>query len=88
MGILLFLLIGGIIGWGASQVLGRDEGLTMSIIIGIVGAFIGSFISKAITGTDQSFLALNLGNLVWAFIGALVFTALLNVFTRSHHHVS
>lgn len=88
MSIVLFLLIGAIVGWAASQVLGRDEGLAMSVIIGIVGAFLGSIVSRAITGADQSYLALNLDNLFWAFIGSLIFVAILNTFTHSHHRAS
>jgi uncharacterized membrane protein YeaQ/YmgE (transglycosylase-associated protein family) len=88
MSIILFLIIGAIVGWVASHVLGRDEGIVMSIIIGIVGAFIGSFVSRLFTGSDQSYLSLNLGNLLWAFIGALIFVGILNALSHSHNHAS
>jgi uncharacterized membrane protein YeaQ/YmgE (transglycosylase-associated protein family) len=86
MSILLFLIIGGLVGWAAATLLGRDEGLAGSVVIGIIGAFIGSFVSRFFTGTNQSYLSLNLGNLFWAFIGALIFVGILNLFSRSHDH--
>jgi uncharacterized membrane protein YeaQ/YmgE (transglycosylase-associated protein family) len=86
MSLILFLIIGALVGWAASRVLGRDEGIIMSIVIGIIGAFIGSFVSRIFTGADQSYLDLSLGNLVWAFIGAIIFVAILNALTHSHHH--
>jgi uncharacterized membrane protein YeaQ/YmgE (transglycosylase-associated protein family) len=88
MSIILFLIIGAIVGWVASHVLGRDEGVLMSIVIGIIGAFIGSFVSRLFTGTNQSYLTLNLGNLLWAFIGALIFVGILNAFSHMQHHAS
>jgi uncharacterized membrane protein YeaQ/YmgE (transglycosylase-associated protein family) len=88
MSLILFLIIGAIVGWAASHVLGRDEGIVMSIIIGIIGAFIGSFVSRAFTGSNESYLTLNLGNLVWAFVGSLIFVAILNAFSHSHNRAS
>jgi uncharacterized membrane protein YeaQ/YmgE (transglycosylase-associated protein family) len=88
MSLILFLVIGAIVGWVASHVLGRDEGLLMSIVIGIIGAFIGSFVSRLFTGANQSYLTLSLGNLVWAFIGALIFVGILNAFSHTHNHAA
>ncbi|WP_342511533.1 GlsB/YeaQ/YmgE family stress response membrane protein [Sporosarcina sp. FSL K6-1522] len=43
MGFIWFLIIGGIIGWLASLILGRDipGGIVGNIIAGIIGAWIG-----------------------------------------------
>lgn len=86
MNLLLILIIGGMVGWLAAAVAGRDEGILGSIVIGIVGSFIGSFISAALTGADRSFLALSWVGLFWSFVGALVLSAILNAVQRRSHH--
>jgi len=88
MGVLLFFLIGGLVGWVASTLLGREDGLAGDIVIGVIGSFIGSFVSKLLTGSNQAYLALNLNNLFWATIGALIFVGVLNVFTHSHNRAT
>ena len=40
MGILGWIIIGGLAGWIASAFTGSRDGLVMNIIIGIVGAFL------------------------------------------------
>lgn len=85
MGIIVMLILGGLIGWAASSMMGRQEGAIMSVIIGIVGSFIGSLLSELFTGADRSFLALSWMGLLWSFIGAVVLLAIVNAFTRPHH---
>ena len=70
----------------AARLMGRHEGILASIIIGVIGSFIGSLISRLFTGSDQSFLAFDLSGLVWALVGAVILVAILNAFQgRSHH---
>jgi uncharacterized membrane protein YeaQ/YmgE (transglycosylase-associated protein family) len=85
MGIIVMLILGGLIGWAASSMMGRDEGVIASVIIGIVGSFIGGLISQLFTGADRSFLALSWVGLFWSFIGAVVLVAILNAVRRPHH---
>ena len=46
MGIILWLIVGGIIGWLASMIMRTDaqQGILLNIVVGIVGAFIGGLI--------------------------------------------
>ena len=46
MGILLWIIFGGIVGWIASLIMGTDsqQGLFLNIIVGIVGAILGGWI--------------------------------------------
>ena len=81
MGIIVFLVVGGIVGWLASQLMHRNEGLIASIVIGIVGSFIGGFVSMMLTGSDKSYLGFSLTGFVWSLVGAIVLVALLNVFS-------
>ena len=85
MGIIVAIILGGLVGWAAARVLGRQEGVLASIVIGVVGSFIGNLISQMFTGTDQSMLALNWSGLLWSFLGALILVAILNATRRPHH---
>jgi uncharacterized membrane protein YeaQ/YmgE (transglycosylase-associated protein family) len=87
MGLLVAIILGGLVGWIASRLMGRDEGVLMSVIIGVVGSFIGSLISRMFTGSDQSFLAFDLSGLIWALVGAVILVAILNAFSGRHHTV-
>jgi uncharacterized membrane protein YeaQ/YmgE (transglycosylase-associated protein family) len=43
MGILFWIIFGGLVGWVASLVMGTDsqQGILLNIVVGIIGAFIG-----------------------------------------------
>lgn len=86
MSILVAIILGGLIGYIASRLLGRDEGVLASIVIGIVGSFIGSFVSRLFTGANQSFLAFSWMGLFWAAIGSLILVAILNAVRKPRHH--
>jgi uncharacterized membrane protein YeaQ/YmgE (transglycosylase-associated protein family) len=88
MSIIVTLIIGGIIGWLAARAVGREEGILASIVIGIIGAFIGTWIARAVGSGTGTYLAISWAGLVWSFIGAVIFAAILNAFQhRTHHHV-
>ena len=78
MSILLVIVLGGLVGYVASRLLGRDEGVLASVVIGIVGSFIGGFAARLLTGSDQSLLAFSWSGLIWATIGALILVSILN----------
>jgi len=71
MGILAWIIIGGIAGWLASRVVnGTGLGLLGDIIVGIVGAFIGGLLLSLITGVG--FTGFDLYSLLVAFVGSVV----------------
>ena len=51
MGIILWLVIGGVIGWLASIIMRTDaqQGIFLNIVVGVVGAFLGGLL---FTGGD------------------------------------
>lgn len=90
MSIIVMLVIGGLVGWAAARMMGRDSGFLASIAIGIIGSFIGGFISTLFTGSDQSVLAFSWVGLFWSLIGSIILVAILNALTsrsRRHHSV-
>lgn len=80
MGILGWILLGGIAGWIASALTGSREGLLMNIVIGIVGAFIGGFVFSLIGGAGVS--GLNLWSLFVAVVGAVILLVVVRAFGR------
>jgi uncharacterized membrane protein YeaQ/YmgE (transglycosylase-associated protein family) len=78
---LTWLIVGLVAGVLASLVVGGGYGLIGDIIIGIVGAFVGGWIFRAL-GVTSPFGGLG-GIIFVAFIGACVLLFLLRVIRRS-----
>ena len=88
MGLISFLILGALVGWIASSLLGRDTGVFANIVIGIVGSFIGGFASRLFTGSDQSALAFSWVGLFWSLIGALVLLMLVGWLSGKRGHAT
>lgn len=72
MGILAWVVLGGVAGWIASMMMHTDasQGIFLNIIVGIVGAFIGGFAFSFFGGDGVT--GFNLYSLLVATIGAVV----------------
>lgn len=81
MGILSWIIVGGIAGWLAGLITkGSGSGLFMNIVIGIVGAFIGGLIMNMIG--NIGFTGFNLWSLLVAIVGAVVLLLVVGLFRR------
>ena len=80
MGLILFIILGALVGYIASRVMGRDEGFIASTVIGVVGAVIGEFIAH-LFNKEAGLLDFNGTSLAFAFVGALLLVYLLNKFS-------
>ena len=80
MAIIIWLILGGIIGWLASILMRTDgqQGIILNIVVGIVGAFIGGIIFNH----DMNNMDFTLPALIEAFVGAVILLALVNLFRR------
>ena len=82
MGIIAWLIFGGLVGWIASMIMGTDaqQGILLNIIVGIVGAFLGGLVASFLgLGGVSSFF--NLWSWIIAIIGAVVLIWLVRLFT-------
>jgi uncharacterized membrane protein YeaQ/YmgE (transglycosylase-associated protein family) len=83
MGWIIAIIVGGIAGWLASKVMGRDAsmGIFWNVVAGCVGSVVGNLIANrfGIMGSVQEF---SLTGLVVAFIGAVIVLGILNLIQR------
>jgi len=80
---IIWLIVGGIIGWLASLIMGDREGLLLDIVVGIVGAFLAGLVLTPFIGVTT----INQGNfslpgLLVSLLGALILLAIVNLFRR------
>ncbi|OFW59474.1 MAG: hypothetical protein A2V52_04960 [Actinobacteria bacterium RBG_19FT_COMBO_54_7] len=82
MGIIGWIIIGGIAGWLATLVTGTNArfGWIANIIIGIVGAFIGGLIFGYARG--EKVFTFSIWSLLVAFVGAVILLFILRLFMR------
>lgn len=81
MGILSWVVLGGIAGWLASIVTKRNDrmGCITNIIAGIVGAAVGGWVFSLFGG--QGVTGFNLPSLLVAFVGAVIVLVIVNLVT-------
>jgi len=79
MGLLAWLIVGGVAGWLASMAMHSRLGLVGDIIVGIVGAFIGGFLFSLVGA--QGATGFNIWSVVVAFVGAVVLLGALRLFS-------
>ena len=79
MNILIILIVGGLIGWAASMLVGGGGGILMNIVVGIVGAFIGGFVFSQFGA--QGITGFNIGSIFVAFIGAVILLGIIRLVT-------
>lgn len=80
MGIIAWIVLGGLAGWLASVLVrGTGLGLLADILIGIVGAFIGGLIFSALG--SQGVTGFNLWSFIVALVGAVVLLLVVRLLT-------
>jgi uncharacterized membrane protein YeaQ/YmgE (transglycosylase-associated protein family) len=75
MNILACIFVGIVAGWLAERIMRRDHGLLMNLIVGVVGALIGGFLTTTLLGLryDEGF---NLPSIAVATLGAVILLAI------------
>lgn len=82
MNLIIWLLVGGAIGWIASMIMGTNgrQGIILNVVVGIVGSFLGSLFLSGFFGAST----INQGNfslsgLIVSLLGAVVLLALVKL---------
>lgn len=82
--IIAWILFGAFVGWVASIIMrtNQEQGAVANIIIGIIGAFIGGVISKALGGTGIE-AGLDLSSILFGILGAVILIFFIRALTGS-----
>ena len=85
MNFILWIIIGGILGWIASLIMRTDaqQGLFLNIVVGIIGALVAGFVLTPLFGigtiNQNNF---SLPALLVSLLGAIILLAIVNLFRR------
>lgn len=82
MGIILWIVFGGIVGWIASLIMKTDaqQGLLLNVVIGIVGAVLGGWFMSMIGESGVG--GFNVYSFLVALLGACVLIAIVQAVRR------
>ncbi len=80
---IVWIIVGGLLGWIASMIMRDNNGPLLDVIIGIVGAFLaGLIITPLIGGGTINQGNFSLPSLLISLLGAIVLLAIVNLFRR------
>lgn len=81
MGIIIWLVVGGVIGWLASVIMRTDgqQGIILNIVVGIIGSFIGGLIFAR---GDMNNAPLTITTFLVSLAGSVILLAIVNMVRR------
>ena len=85
MNLIIWLIVGGVIGWIASLIMKTDaqQGLVLNIVVGIVGALIGGWLLSPLVGAGTLNQGdFSLGGLLVSLVGAIILLFVVNLIRR------
>jgi len=85
MSIIIWLIVGGFVGWLASLIMRTDgqQGILLNIVVGIIGAFLGGFLLAPLFGTGTINQGdFSLSGLIVSLLGAVILLAIVNLIRR------
>ena len=85
MNLIIWLIIGGIVGWLASLLMRTDgqQGIVLNVVVGVVGAFLaGWFISPLVGVGTINQNSFSLASVLVSLVGAVILLAIVNLFRR------
>jgi uncharacterized membrane protein YeaQ/YmgE (transglycosylase-associated protein family) len=85
MSIIIWLVVGGLLGWVASMIMGTNgrQGILLNVVVGIVGALVGGWLLSPILGAST----INQSNFTMpalgiSLLGAVILLAVVNFVRR------
>ena len=84
MNFIIWLVVGGLIGWIASMIMRTDaqQGVILNVVVGIIGAFIGGWLIGPLVGAGSINSGFSIMSFVVSLIGAIILLAIVNLFRR------
>jgi uncharacterized membrane protein YeaQ/YmgE (transglycosylase-associated protein family) len=81
MGLIATIIIGLLAGWITGKLMKGNYNLILDLILGVVGAFVGGWLTSVLFGVDMV-TGLNVTSLIVAVIGAVVVVAAYRLITK------
>ena len=85
MNFIIWLVMGGLIGWVASLIMRTDaqQGIILNVIVGIIGAALGGWVISPLVGMPTiNENVFSVGSLVVSLLGAIILLAIVNLVRR------
>jgi uncharacterized membrane protein YeaQ/YmgE (transglycosylase-associated protein family) len=85
MNLIIWLVIGGLIGWVASMIMKTDgqQGIILNVVVGIVGAMVGGwFLSPLLGAGTINSNDFSIAGLAVSLLGAVILLAIVNLVRR------
>jgi uncharacterized membrane protein YeaQ/YmgE (transglycosylase-associated protein family) len=83
MNIIIWLVVGGLIGWAASTLMRRPEDILLNVVVGVFGAVLGGWFLSPLVGVptinQNNFSA---PSLLVSFLGAVILLVIVNLVQR------
>ena len=86
MGFIVWLVVGGLVGWVASLIMKTDgsQGIILNVVVGIVGAFLAGFFISPLVGIPTiNDNTLSIGSLLVSLVGAVILIAIVKLVRRA-----
>lgn len=86
MNLIIFLIVGGVVGWLASLIMktDRSQGLVLNVVVGVIGALLAGWLLTPALGiapiTTGS--ALSVPAILVSVLGAVILLAIINLLRR------
>ncbi len=83
MNFIIWIVIGGILGWSMIMRTNAQQGMFLNVVVGIIGALLGGWLLAPLFGTgtiNQN--DFSLVSLVVSLLGAVILLAIVNLFRR------
>jgi uncharacterized membrane protein YeaQ/YmgE (transglycosylase-associated protein family) len=84
MNFIVWLIVGGLIGWVASVVMRTDtqQGILLNIVVGIVGSFLAGLLISPLIGVSALDEGISVSSVGVSLLGAIALLAVVNLFRR------
>jgi uncharacterized membrane protein YeaQ/YmgE (transglycosylase-associated protein family) len=81
MNILIWLAVGGVVGWFASILMGTNhqQGILLNVIVGIVGALLAGFVVSPLLGIATINQGITLATFLVSVVGAVILLAIVKL---------
>ena len=83
MNLIIWLIVGGLIGWVASLIMGTDaqQGAFLNIIVGVIGTFLAGMVLTPLFGINTiNQNNFSLGAMLVSLLGAVILLAIVGLF--------